>query len=161
MPTLSFDATTISFIVLGALIALLALWILRLELKLFRLRAGTSRERLDDIMTQIMRTLKDLYEFRDHTDKRMEDAEHKLKSSIRHVETLRFNPFEGTGSGGNQSFASAFVNEEGDGVVISSLYARDRMSVYSKPLSQFSSAYELSEEEKEAIERARKTLTQQ
>lgn len=76
----------------------------------------------------------------------------KLKKSVRGVETLRFNPFPDQGS--NQSFAIGMLNEEGDGVVLSSLYSRDRMSVFAKPVKNHKSEYELSEEEKEALKKA-------
>ena len=71
------------------------------------------------------------------------------------MHTVRFNPFKGTGAGGNQSFATALLNENGDGVVLSSLYSRERVSVYAKPVQKFSSEYELSGEEKQAIKSAK------
>jgi len=70
------------------------------------------------------------------------------------VETIRFNPFKGNGSGGNQSFSTAFVNEEGDGVVISSLYSREHISVFAKPIKKMSSEYEMTKEEKDSLEKA-------
>jgi hypothetical protein len=43
-------------------------------------------------------------------------------------------------------------------VVLSTLYARDRVGVYAKPIAGFASTYELSEEEKESVERAREEI---
>ncbi|NIT70429.1 DUF4446 family protein, partial [candidate division KSB1 bacterium] len=57
------------------------------------------------------------------------------------VGTVRFNPFKGTGGG--QSFAAAFLSEHGNGVVISTLYSRERVSVFAKPIQSFASEYEL------------------
>ena len=74
------------------------------------------------------------------------------------VETVRFNPFKGDGSGGNQSFSTAFVNEEGDGVVISSLYSRERVSVFAKPVKKMSSEYEMTAEEKESLQKAKEAI---
>lgn len=65
--------------------------------------------------------------------------------------TVRFNPFQGKGIGGNQSFSSVFVDEEGNGVVITSMHTRERTNVFAKPLKNWGSEYELSEEEKRAI----------
>jgi hypothetical protein len=76
-----------------------------------------------------------------------------MKKTIRKVETVRFNPFEDHGS--NQSFAIAFVNDEGDGVVMSSLYARDRMSIFAKPVKNNKSEFDLSAEEKEVLAKAK------
>ena len=84
--------------------------------------------------------------------------ENRLQRSIQAVETIRFNPFKGTGEGGNQSFATSFLSENGDGVVISSMYSRDRVSVFSKPLAKFVSSFELMEEEKEVIANSKNQL---
>jgi len=85
-------------------------------------------------------------------------AELRLRSTLQGVGLVRFNPFEGQGQGGNQSFAIAFLDEYSNGVVLSTLYARDRVGVYAKPIEKGISTYELTNEEKEAIERARDTL---
>jgi len=82
--------------------------------------------------------------------------EKRLRKSVQSVHTVRFNPFKGTGGGGNQSFATSFLNEEGDGVVLSSIYSRDRVSIFAKPVKKHSSEYELSEEEKEAVSHSQK-----
>jgi hypothetical protein len=81
-------------------------------------------------------------------------VEKRLKKSVQAVNTVRFNPFKGTGSGSNQSFSTAFLNEERNGVVISSLYSREHISVYSKPVVAGKSEYELSDEEKESLDKA-------
>jgi hypothetical protein len=75
-----------------------------------------------------------------------------LKKSIRGLATIRFNPFPDQGS--NQSFAIGMLNEEGDGVILSSLYSRERMSVFAKPVKNKKSEYELTVEEKEVLNQA-------
>ena len=80
----------------------------------------------------------------------------RLRKSIRGVETVRFNPFPDQGS--NQSFAIGMVDETGDGVVLSSLYARERMSIFAKPVKGGKSEYELTEEEKEALWKAKEKI---
>ena len=77
---------------------------------------------------------------------------------MRGVGTVRFNPFKGTGDGGHQSFATAFLDETGNGIVLSTLYIRDRVGIYAKPLKKGRSEYELTGEERKAIEEARKQL---
>ena len=58
---------------------------------------------------------------------------------------LRFNPFRD--AGGDQSFAVALTDQDGNGVVISSLHSRDVTRVYGKPLAAWESPYPLTEEE--------------
>ena len=70
---------------------------------------------------------------------------------------MRFNPFGGT-TGGNQSFAVALLDEKHSGVVFSTLYARDRVGVYAKPVEAGASSFELTGEEREAIEKAKESM---
>jgi hypothetical protein len=91
-------------------------------------------------------------------EKYLTHVEKRLRKSIQSVHTVRFNPFKGTGGGSNQSFATTLLNEDGDGVIISSLYARDHVSIFGKPVSKHESTYELSEEEHQSLDQAKKGL---
>ena len=42
-------------------------------------------------------------------------------------------------------------NEQGDGLVISSIYSRGLVGIYGKPIQKGASLYELTDEEREAI----------
>ena len=83
---------------------------------------------------------------------RLTPIEHKLRASIDRAELLRFRAFEDVGS--DLSFAFALLNQEGDGVVISSIHSREEVRIYAKPLNGGQSMYLLSEEEKEVIAKA-------
>ena len=67
---------------------------------------------------------------------------------------MRFNPFKGTGGGGNQSFAIALTDEKGDGVILSSLHARDRISIFAKAVQSGKSELGLTDEETTALTKA-------
>jgi hypothetical protein len=86
------------------------------------------------------------------------NVEKRLNRSVQAIETLRFNPFKGTGDGGNQSFSTALINQNGDGVILSSLYSRDRISVFSKPVVKFQSTFELTPEEVEVLNNSKNQL---
>jgi len=73
--------------------------------------------------------------------------------SVQKVGVVRFNPFKDTG--GDQSFAIALLDASDSGLVISSLYTRDGVRVFSKAIEKGKSKYQLSEEEKQAIEKAK------
>ena len=131
-----------------------ALFIRSLCNRIKKLTTGTNGKNLEDAIYQLME---------DHTifEHRIEAAEQtvgridsELKSSMRGIATVRYNAF--TDVGGKQSFATALLGEDGNGVVISSVYARDRMNVYAKPIVDFSSEYELSSEEARALKEAAK-----
>ena len=142
----------------SAIVILLIGWIIRLEVKIHKLLAGKDGKSLEDSILQAHKSIENLHEFQKDSIAYYKDIEKRLSRSIQAVETLRFNPFKGTGEGGNQSFCTTFSNEKGDGVVISSLYSRDRISIFSKPLSRFESTFELTPEEKEVVSTAKNNL---
>jgi hypothetical protein len=128
--------------------------------KIQRLLGGkTQAADIESAQVLINADLNELKQFRAELERYLETVELRLKRSVQGVETLRFNPFKGNGDGGNQSFSTAFINEHGDGVVVSSLYSRERISIFSKALKNFNSEFELTEEEKHVIENGRKKLT--
>ena len=84
--------------------------------------------------------------------KNLADLQKKSKLSIQRVGMVRFNPFNEVGS--NQSFSLALLDDNNDGLVITSLYTRQENRIYGKPVKDGSSEYTLSNEEKQAIEKA-------
>jgi hypothetical protein len=153
------------FLILGApyiaaaavLIAFLALISITLvERRLSRLTLGRNGS-LEEALAVLSREMKETREFRSEVERYLKLVEGRLRGSVSGVGLVRFNPFAADGQGGNQSFAAAFIDEEGSGVVLSTLYARNHVGVYAKPLINGASTYELSQEEKEAIEQARQS----
>jgi len=126
-----------------------------LYVKVRKLTLGKNGADLEDVINELATRTKDLATFKRELEAYLKEADMRIARSIQGVATVRFNPFQGDGSGGNQSFATAFLDEGGNGVVISTLYARDRVSVFGKPIERGTSSYSLSEEEREALERAR------
>jgi hypothetical protein len=147
------------YMALAALILLIVLLFMHLSLRrrLARLSLGRNGS-IEETISILMRDMKEFKEFRTELEKYLKLAEGRLRGSLSGLGIVRFNPFTGEGQGGNQSFALAVLDEQGVGVVLSTLYSRDRVGVYAKPLSAFASTYELSDEEKQAIERAREQI---
>jgi hypothetical protein len=125
-----------------------------LRVRLRRLALGRNGS-LEESIGVLSREVRELRTFRAELEKYLKLAESRLRGTVQGIGIVRFNPFAGDGSGGNQSFSLALLDEGGRGVVLSSLYARDRASVYAKPLEAWVSPHQLSEEEKKAIEMAR------
>ena len=71
------------------------------------------------------------------------------RRAFQRIGLVRFNPFEDTG--GNQSFALALLDAQGNGFVISSLHARAGTRIYGKALSGGRAETALSTEETEAV----------
>jgi len=151
------DPLFITYGLIGCIVILLG-WIVRIEIKLWKLLRGKNAKTLEDSIVHAHENLDKLNEFQKESISYFMNIEKRLNRSIQAVETIRFNPFKGTGEGGSQSFSTSFLSENGDGVVLSSLYSRDRVSVFSKPLAKFNSTFELTDEEKEVIGNAKSGL---
>jgi len=82
----------------------------------------------------------------------LENLKKESKFSVQKVGIVRFNPFSEVGS--DQSFSIALLNGNNDGVVITSIYAREGNRVYGKSIKAGLSKYSLSDEEKKAISKA-------
>jgi hypothetical protein len=150
--------TTLIFLLLLIAIVLLVGLVYFLNKKLDRFLIGSSSGNLDDSIRSINESLTENKKFQNDMQEYLLTVEKRLKKSVQAINTVRFNPFKGTGSGSNQSFSTTFLNEERNGVVISSLYSREHISVYSKPITAGKSEYELSSEEKESLINAVKVL---
>jgi hypothetical protein len=84
----------------------------------------------------------------------------QIDSTLAHVVQgvgfVRFRAFQDTG--GDQSFALALADGEGNGVVISTLYGRGQTRVYAKPVQGWLSPKPLGEEEEQALAEARQIV---
>lgn len=153
-----FDIDQIVIYGLIVLLLVIVIWIARIEIKLRKVLLGKDAKSLEDTIVYTKNEIDKLKEFESDSIEYFKEVESRLRKSVQAVETLRFNPFKGTGDGGNQSFSTSFLNENGDGVVISSMYSRDRISIFAKPINKFASQFETTQEEKEVIEKGKETL---
>ncbi len=111
-----------------------------------------------------MRTLSsdvsELGTFRGELETYIEKLEKRLTRSTQAIHSRRYNPFKGAGEGGLQSHSTALLSENGDGVMLSALSTRDRVSIFAKSIKNFACEdLELSPEEKEIIADAKKTIS--
>ena len=75
-----------------------------------------------------------------------------IKRCSQKIGIVRYNAFKDTGS--DLSFALAILDDYNNGVVLNGIYARDSSNIYAKPIENGESKYVLSNEEKEAINKA-------
>lgn len=138
--------------ILIVIVAILIASIIRLEIRMKKLLRGNNTENIEDTIIDALKDIEKLHDSKRNIEKEIKVINEKIKKNIQTIGTVRFNPFSDVG--GKQSFASAFIDSEGSGVVLSSLFSRDKVSVFAKPIIKFESEYELSEEEKEALKKA-------
>ena len=76
-----------------------------------------------------------------------------LRYYLQKVGLVRYDAFANVG--GEQSFSVALLDGDGNGIVLSGLYARNEVRVYAKPVQGGVSPITLSDEERDAINRSR------
>lgn len=145
-------------VALTVLTIILAAFIIRLELRIHRLMCGANGASLESIIQRLSKEHAQIEEEQKRLAHTADEQRTLIASAARGVSVVRFNALTGDTSG-KQSFAAAIVSERGEGVVISSLHAREHARVYAKSIQNFSSENELTGEEKQAIVEARKRLT--
>jgi hypothetical protein len=118
-----------------------------------QLATGVEGQPLDALLQKILdqgelelRAMADL-------DRRVEAIAGQIQGHLQHVGMVRYNAFNDTG--GDQSFALAMVDAKGDGAIFNGLFHRNECRVFAKPLKDWTSTYSMSDEELEAIRRAR------
>lgn len=144
-------------IALVVIILMLIIFLIRMEIRLKRLSRGQGKFNLEDAIKSIEKDIGELGKFRGEVENYLTLVEKRLKKSIQGVSNISFSAFKGLDSGGNQSFATAFINEKGDGIVISTLHARDRVNVFAKEIKDLKCHLSLTEEEKSALTQATKS----
>ena len=111
--------------------------------------SGNLETVLDHHLAQVQQAVEKVHE----VDLLARDLQRAGRHHLQHSGMVRFSPFSHTG--GDHSFALALADAQGYGVVISSLHSRDSTRVYAKPLAEWESSYQLTEEEQQAITQAR------
>lgn len=141
----------------GAILVGILIWNALLEWRLYRLTRGARGKNLEEHIASIARDYEDLERFKKTVHERLEGIDGRVKSCIRGVGMVRFNPFAGSGAS-KPSFAAAFLSEHGDGLVISTLHARDSIRIFTKNIAAFAGEQELTDEERHALEKAKDSL---
>lgn len=80
------------------------------------------------------------------------NLDNNIKICTQKIGIVRYNAFKDTGS--DLSFALAILDDYNNGVVLNGIYARESSNIYAKPVQNGESKYILSNEEKEAIDKA-------
>jgi hypothetical protein len=133
-----------------ALIAVgVAVWSLSIarasQRRISRLVGSTAHPTLEDGLAKVFEEAKEWPLLQE----RIEVLERKQQKALARTGLVRYNPFDDTGA--DLSFSLAVLSEDQDGIVLTSLWGRDEVRVYAKPVQKGTSRYALSNEEKQAL----------
>jgi hypothetical protein len=117
-----------------------------------RFRRWKSIHSSADLEAVYEQTLNEVRRLRAEMDRVLEEnrlLKEAVANKISTARLVRFNAFDDVGS--DLSFSLALLDDEQNGVVLSSIYGRDESRVYAKPVRAGESTYPLTEEERMAI----------
>ena len=148
------------WLVLAAILLGTLAWLTWQQLQFAALRrhyqslfGGGEADNLEAVLDRHLAQVQEVVEKTHEVDRLARELEHAAQGHLQHSGMVRFNPFSHTG--GDHSFALALADANGYGIVISSLHSRESTRVYAKPIVEWESSYPLTEEEQEAIAKAR------
>jgi len=147
---------------LPVIIAAIIVWLIGLSVMVFvvynhykRLGKGVKSGNLLKVLERVLADQKEIVAKQKDIDNNISELNKSSMAHFQKMGLIRFNPFNETG--GDQSFSLCLLDKNDDGYVISCLHTRDRTRVYAKAVEKGKSKLELSEEEKKAIEKAKKS----
>ena len=112
---------------------------------------------IDEMLKQYLNDVKDVKKDNSEIKAYYTKLDSDIASCIQKVGIVRYNAFRDVGS--DLSFAIALLDRENNGVVLNGLYGSESSNIYAKPVKKGLSKYQLSDEEKSAIEIAEQSKT--
>ena len=88
--------------------------------------------------------------------KRVEDCENEAHISLKKIGITNFDAFDDVK--GNMSFSLALLNNNNDGIIITSLYGHNSCNTYLREVTNGETPVKLMNEEREALEKAKNKL---
>lgn len=145
------------FIMVGLLAAVV--FVLFRQLSLLRrnitiLKRGADGSSLVEKIASQALQIGELFALLDEQAKQKDYLTDVLAGVIQRVAVIRYDAFEDMG--GKLSYSIAMLDENGDGVVMTSIYGRNENRTYAKAVRAGSASHVLSMEEAEALRRALK-----
>lgn len=126
---------------------------LRKSYKEFMKRLGNGNN-IEEILRQYMEIVEKVEKEQKELTNYCKQIDTNMGKCIQKVGMVRYNAFQDTGS--DLSFALALLDENNNGVVLNGIYSREMSNIYAKSVEKGTSTHTLSEEEKEAIQKAMK-----
>lgn len=152
---------TDTFLIIILLISVLSIILLILNhLKLTKLKNEYSEfmkklgngKNIDENLKVYMDRVQKVEDLNKEIIQYCERLDKTVDTCIQKIGIVRYNAFKDVGS--NLSFTLALLDNNNNGVVLNGIYSRDNSNIYAKPIKNGKSEYILSDEEKEAIEKA-------
>lgn len=123
-----------------------------LEKRYRKFMRGVNNKNIEELVIQYLDRIDDVKKQSDYMKEVYNDINNKVDSCIQKVSILRYRAFEDVGS--DLSYSIALLNNNNDGVILTSIYGRNESTTYGKPIDKGISRYDLSEEEEQVLKEA-------
>ena len=151
-------------VALTILVVIGVVWVLDLQARLRRVQSryenllshGDDDTSLASALESLAARVSDTTARTERLVARAEQMDATLVHTVQGLGLVRFRAFQDTG--GDQSFALALVDGEGNGAVVSALYGRGGTRLFAKPVQGWLSPKALGEEEEKALAQARQVV---
>jgi uncharacterized membrane protein YccC len=151
----SLSLNDIILILIAVGIFVVVIWNIILERRLARLSRGSSNS-LEELLGAALERNEQLTAWCEKLDVKHALRDQQFAASVKGVGLVRYNPYEETGP--QQSFALALIDSHGDGVMLSSISARDKVRIFAKNIQKYAAEQEFTDEEKQALAHAKKDI---
>ena len=153
---MTLPAKTLTLLVIISLGANGLLLIATIALATRRRSHGTQPVAIDDMLRGVVEGQAKTYQRLEAAIRQLAGEQQRIathaRAAVQRVGLVRYDAFEDVG--GRLSFSCAMLNDDGDGVVVTSINGRQDTRVYAKPVYRGESVHNLSEEEAAAIREA-------
>ena len=82
----------------------------------------------------------------------IKSIEYNMESCFQKVGMVRYSAYKDTGK--DLSFAIALLDNNNNGIILNGIYSRELSNIFAKPIEKGNCKYDLTNEEKKALERA-------
>lgn len=145
------QAMVITNFILMFLVVICIIYIIYMHIKYtsFMKRMGNGNN-LDGMLKKYLEDVREIKKDNSEIKAYYTQLDNNIDSCIQKIGLVRYNAFKDVGS--DLSFAIAMLDRNDNGVVLNGLYGSESSNIFAKPIKGGISKYQLSEEEKEALE---------
>jgi Txe/YoeB family toxin of Txe-Axe toxin-antitoxin module len=143
---------SVLLIIMFLMLIVMQIKISKMKKKHNKLMRGVKNTNLEGIIDGYYEKIEYQLQENDLLKQQIERLNEKLKFCVQKTAFMRYKAFENIGS--DMSFSLALLDENNDGIIITSLYSRNESTMYGKSIEGSKSNYELSEEEKKVLQEA-------
>jgi len=124
-----------------------------LSKKYERFMEGSSGDNVEDILNKWVDKLKMLEVDKNQLKHDLNKLKQNQEICIQKVNVIRYNPFDNMG--GDLCFVLTLLDGYNNGIILNGLHSREGSYIYAKPIEEGKSKYQLSDEEKESLSKAK------